>query len=48
MSGLTEVQVLGASVQKEFSERQSDKKEINILRLEACEKCKGAGKEDLP
>ena len=31
MSGLTEVQVLHASAQKEFSERQSDRKEIHLL-----------------
>ena len=32
VSGLTEVQVLHVSVQKEFSERQSDKQEIDLLR----------------
>ena len=31
MSGLTEVQVLYASNQKEFSERQSDRQEIALL-----------------
>ena len=30
--GLTEVQVLCASAQKEFSERQSDRQEIGLLR----------------
>ena len=34
MSGLTEVQVLCASVQKEFSERQSDRQEIDLLILQ--------------
>ena len=32
VSGLTEVQVLPASEQKEFSERQSDREEIDLLR----------------
>ena len=31
MSGLTEVQVLCASAQKEFGERQSDRQEIDLL-----------------
>ena len=48
MSGLTEVQVLYASAQKEFSERQSDRQEINLLRQDACEEYKQAGEEALP
>ena len=32
VSGLTEVQVLHVSAQKEFSERQSDRPEIGLLR----------------
>ena len=32
MSELTEVQVLYASAQKEFSERKSDRQEIDLLR----------------
>ena len=47
MSGLTEVQVLYASVQKEFSERQSDRQEIGLLRYDACERGKPAGTETL-
>ena len=31
-SGLTEPQVFCASAQKEFSERQSDRQEIDLLR----------------
>ena len=31
VSGLTEVQVLPASVQKEFSERPSERQEIDVL-----------------
>ena len=31
MSGLTEVQVLYASVQNEFSEKQSDSQEVDLL-----------------
>ena len=48
MSGLTEVQVLHVSMQKEFSERQSDRQEIDLLGWDACERCKRAGKEALP
>ena len=48
MSGLTEVQVLFASVQKEFSERQIDRQEIDLLGQDACERCKQAGKEAVP
>ena len=48
MSGLTEVQVLHVSVQKELSERQSDRQEIDLLRLNACKRCKWAGREALP
>ena len=47
MSVLTEVQVLCASEQKEFSERQSDK-QVDLSRSDACERCKQAGKEALP
>ena len=48
MSGLTEVLVLYASTQKEFSERQGDRQEIDLLREEASERCEQAGKEALP
>ena len=44
MSGLTEAQVRYASAQKEFSERQSDRQEIDLLGQNACERCKRAGK----
>ena len=46
MSRHTEVQV-HVSVQKEFSERQSDRQEIDLLGQDACERCKWAGKEVL-
>ena len=46
--GLTEVQVFHASAQKEFRERQSDGREIDSLRQDACERCKPAGEEALP
>ena len=48
MSGLTEVQVLQASSQKEFGKRQSDRQEIGLLRQDTCERCKQSGKEALP
>ena len=48
MSGLTEVQVLHVSELKEFSESQSDRQEIDLLRQDACERYKWAGKEALP
>ena len=48
VSGLTEVQVLPASVQKEFSERPSERQEIDLLGWDACERCKRAGKKALP
>ena len=32
VSGLTEVQVLHASVQKEFSKRHSDRQEIDFIK----------------
>ena len=32
MSGLPEDQVLGGSAQKEFSEKQSDRQEVDLLR----------------
>ena len=48
MSGLTEVQVLYASVQKEFSERKSGRPETDLLGQNICEKCKRAGTEALP
>ena len=41
VSGLTEVQVLCVSAQKEFSKKQND-------RQDAWERCKQAGKEALP
>ena len=48
MSGLTEVQVLHVSAQKEFSESQSDRRDIDLLTYDACKKCKRADKEALP
>ena len=48
VSGLTEVQGLPISAQKEFSERQSDRQEIELLGQDACERCKQAGKEARP
>ena len=48
MSGLTEVQVLQVSAQKEFSERQSDRQEIDLLRQGICQRCKLSGMEALP
>ena len=48
MSELIETQLLYVSVQKEFSERQNDRQEIDLLRQDACERCKQAGKEVLP
>ena len=48
MSELTEVRVLYASSQKVFSERQSDRQEIYLLRYDACERCKWAGREAQP
>ena len=48
VSGLTEVHVLCASAQTEFSKRQSDGQEIDLLRWDACERCQQAGKEALP
>ena len=48
MSGLTEAQVLHVSVQKEFSERQSDRQEIDLLRWDAWERCRQTGTEALP
>ena len=48
MSGLAEVQVLCASAQKEFSERQSDRPETDLLGWDTCERCKRAGTEALP
>ena len=48
VSGLTEVQVLHVSAQKEFSERQSDMQEVDLLGKHACERGKRAGKEALP
>ena len=44
MSGLTEVQILCVSAQKEFSERQSDRQKIGLLRQATCEGNKPAGK----
>ena len=48
MSGLAEVQVLHTPAQKEFSERQSDRQEIDLLGWDACERCRQAGTEALP
>ena len=48
MSGLTDAQVLHVSAQKEFSERQSDRQETDLLGGEACKRCKQAVKEALP
>ena len=47
VSGLTEVQVLCISGHKEFRERPSDRKEVNLLRQDACERYKQAAKEAL-
>lgn len=38
MSGLTEAHVLCVSVQKEFSKRQSDRQEVDLLIQDACER----------
>ena len=48
MSELTEVQVLCVSMQKELSERQSDRQEIDLLICDSCERYKQADKEILP
>ena len=48
VSGISEVQVLCTSARKEFIERQSDRQEIDLLREDACERCKQAGMEALP
>ena len=48
MSGLTEAQVLRVSAQKEFSERQSDKQEVDLFIQDACEGYKGVGEGALP
>ena len=45
MSGLAEVQVLYASSQKEFNQRQSDRQEIDKLGKDASERRKWAGKQ---
>ena len=45
---LTEVQVLYVSAQKESSERQHNRQEIDLLRQDACERYKPAGREALP
>ena len=47
MSGWTEAQVLCVSALKEFSERQSDRQEIDLLRQNTCEGYKRAGNEAL-
>ena len=48
VSGLTLVQDLYALEQKEFQERQSDRRETDLTELDACKRCKLAGKEALP
>ena len=48
VSGLTEVQGLCVSAQKEFSKRQSDRQERVLLRWDMCERHKQAGEEALP
>ena len=35
-------------MQKEFSKRQSDRQETDLLRQDACERCQRAGMEALP
>ena len=45
-SGLTEVQILCASAQKEFSERQSDKQEIGVLVRDASRQARKLYPED--
>lgn len=39
VTGLTEVQVLRVSAQKEFSERQRDREETDSLGEDASERC---------
>ena len=48
MSGLTEVQVLCASAQKEFSERQSDRQETDLLGWNDGKGWKQTSKRALP
>ena len=48
MSGLTEAQVLCVSEQKEFSETQGDRQEVDLLIQDTCKKCKQAGNGALP
>ena len=43
-----EVQALHVFEQKEFSERQSDRQEIDLLRQDTCGRLKQAGKKTLP
>ena len=48
VSGLTEAQVLCFSAQKEFSERQRDRQEVDLLIKDTCKRCKPAGEGALP
>ena len=48
MSGLTEAEDLRVSAQKEFSQRQSDRQEIDLLIWDACKRCKQTGEGALP
>ena len=48
VSGHTEAQVLCVSAQKEFSERQSDRQEVDLLIKDACGRCKWAVEGALP
>ena len=48
MSGLTEVQVLQVSAQKEFSQRASDRQEVDLLGWDAWERRRRAGEEAGP
>ena len=48
MSWLTEAQVHCVSVQKEFSERQSDEQETDLLTQDVCGSCKRAGEGAFP
>ena len=46
--GLTEAQVLCVSAQKEFSKKQSDRQEVDLLIQDTCEGQKLVGKRALP
>ena len=48
VSGLTEAEDLRVSAQKEFSQRQSDRQETDLLVWDACKRCKQTGEGALP